>query len=245
MNLSKIVSPKILYWSKIIVIGLLVGVGLQLAQAWTSPGSNAPSGNVAGPITTSGVSQTKSGDLILGRDIAVARNAVFGTYVSVSNTLGLCLNGDCRTSWPSGGGGSVNSVTGGTGVSVTGTTDVTINADTSVLQRRITGSCSGGEAITQVNADGSVSCGAPTIDPATIFSSATTHTCNRFGSSGQGTTYCSISGSKSMCFLTRTYGRDGDDVDGFGCTLTRSGNTWGMQAFGEDFDQVYCTAMCI
>ena len=242
MKTEKITSA--ISTAKIVLLGLIIGAGLQLmyVYAWTGPSSSAPNGNVSGPITTSAVSQTKSGNLILGNDLAVSRNAVLGSYVSVSNTLGLCLNGVCKTTWP----GGVSSVTGGSGITISnGTGDATITADTSYLQQRITGTCSGGQAMTGVNTDGSVNCSNPTVDPATLFGSMTSHSCNRFQStSGNGTTYCTI-GAKDMCFLTRTYGRDGDDVDGFGCTLTQSAGNWSMQAFGEDFDYVYCTAYCI
>ncbi len=98
-SLSK--NNRFLYWAQIIVVGLVVGIGIQFVQAWTGPSQSAPNGNVSGPLTTSGVQQTKTGDLILGNDLAVSRNTVLGSYVSTSNTLGLCLSGVCHTTWAS------------------------------------------------------------------------------------------------------------------------------------------------
>jgi len=64
-------KSSILYWSKVIVLGVLLGTGLQFAGAWSEPGPGVipPDGNVAGPITTSSVPQTKSGRLILSSDL--------------------------------------------------------------------------------------------------------------------------------------------------------------------------------
>jgi hypothetical protein len=90
---------RVSYWAKVIVLGLIVGLGMQIAFAWTTPTSAPPGGNVSGPITTSSIQQTKLGNLILGNDLAVSRNAVLGGYVSVSNTDGLCLSGICKTQW--------------------------------------------------------------------------------------------------------------------------------------------------
>jgi hypothetical protein len=97
--LSTRITSRVSYWTKVIVLGLIVGLGMQIAFAWTTPTSAPPGGNVSGPITTSSIQQTKLGNLILGNDLAVSRNAVLGGYVSVSNTTGLCLSGVCKTEW--------------------------------------------------------------------------------------------------------------------------------------------------
>jgi hypothetical protein len=52
--------------------------------AWNPPTQEAPNGNTLPPITVSSDIQTKQGDLI----------------VKVLSASGICLNGDCRTSWP-------------------------------------------------------------------------------------------------------------------------------------------------
>jgi hypothetical protein len=45
--------------AKIITLGLLLGLGIQFLFAWTAPGGAAPTGNVAGPLTTGNIGQSK------------------------------------------------------------------------------------------------------------------------------------------------------------------------------------------
>lgn len=215
-SLSK--NNRFLYWAQIIVVGLVVGIGIQVVQAWTGPSMSAPNGNVAGPLTTSGVQQTKSGNLILGNDLAVSRNAVLGSYVSTSNTLGLCLSGVCHTTWAS----VLSGVTGGGVTSITGGSGISVNQST-------------GNVTVSVN---------PSTLAAALFGSATLHTCNLYDYEGSSKN-CNI-GTKNMCFLVNVFGRDGDDVDGFGCSVVGSpGGNWYLRAVGEDFAQTYCQAQCI
>ena len=58
-------AQKSVYWLKVITLGIVLGVGIQFAQAWTNPTQTPPGGNVSGPITTSGTGQIKAGNLAL------------------------------------------------------------------------------------------------------------------------------------------------------------------------------------
>ena len=61
------IATQSVYWLKVISLGLILGLGIQFAQAWTNPGATPPGGNVSGPLTTGVGSQTKAGgDISLG-----------------------------------------------------------------------------------------------------------------------------------------------------------------------------------
>jgi hypothetical protein len=51
------------YWLGVVAIGLVSGLGLQFAQAWTNPTEAPPGGNVAGPLTTGSAYQKRGGGL--------------------------------------------------------------------------------------------------------------------------------------------------------------------------------------
>lgn len=86
------VSQRLAYWLKVVSLGMILGLGLQFAQAWVPPASDPPAVNVAGPITTSAIAQVKTGGITAG-------------YLSSPT---VCVNGDCRNAWPNGGGGGDN-----------------------------------------------------------------------------------------------------------------------------------------
>ncbi len=68
MKQKESLAQKSVYWLKVISLGLILGFGIQFAQAWTSPAAAPPGGNVSGPLTTSGIGQIKAGNLALNTD---------------------------------------------------------------------------------------------------------------------------------------------------------------------------------
>lgn len=90
-------NEKVTYWFGVVAIGMIIGLGLQFAQAWTNPTVSAPNGNVAGPITTGAVDQIKSAGLGLTGSLAVGNHVGWGTGGSI-----LRSQGAMEIRWPSG-----------------------------------------------------------------------------------------------------------------------------------------------
>ncbi|MDQ5961256.1 MAG: hypothetical protein QG581_177 [Patescibacteria group bacterium] len=97
-------AQKSVYWLKVVSLGLILGIGIQFAQAWTNPGATPPGGNVSGPLTTGAGNQTKSSGSIF---LAGAGSLFAGRMVVAPQ---LCIGADCRNAWPSSG---ITSITGG------------------------------------------------------------------------------------------------------------------------------------
>lgn len=57
----KSVFDKSAYWTGVVSIGLVVGLGVQFASAWVAPSQTAPNGNVGAPINTGAIGQFKKG----------------------------------------------------------------------------------------------------------------------------------------------------------------------------------------
>ena len=51
------------YWLSVATLGIILGLSIQFAKAWTEPTAIAPNGNVGAPINTSDVTQRKFGVL--------------------------------------------------------------------------------------------------------------------------------------------------------------------------------------
>lgn len=65
MHTKQSFGMKMTYWTKVVSLGLILGLGLQFAQAWTAPTVAPPGGNVAGPVTLGNTGQWKTGNLAI------------------------------------------------------------------------------------------------------------------------------------------------------------------------------------
>ncbi len=76
----------------------------------------------------------------------------FGGLVRIIGASGTCNANETSTDW-------IKDVLAGTGMSASSSSSgVTLAADTTYLQRRVSGSCGAGTAISSINSDGTVSC---------------------------------------------------------------------------------------
>lgn len=84
------ISPKITSFTfSILALAFLVVV---YAAAWTEPTQTPPGGNVATPLNSGNVGQTKAGGLIVNTG-----GAVNGLVIDKGN---ICLGTNCISSWP-------------------------------------------------------------------------------------------------------------------------------------------------
>lgn len=111
MQTKQSFATKTTYWLKVASLGLVLGLGLQFAQAWVAPAAAPPGGNVAGPFTTGSGNQTKAsgnislasgGNFLAGGYVAgnIIQSTTNVTSPTITSTNQICLNGDCITSWP-------------------------------------------------------------------------------------------------------------------------------------------------
>ncbi|EKE20095.1 MAG: hypothetical protein ACD_8C00056G0020 [uncultured bacterium] len=90
---------KITYWTGVSIVGIIVGISLQFARAWTEPGSAPPAGNVGAPINISTNPQIKTGS------IGVSSGLIYAGALHSPNAIGdvkgtrLCIGNDCANSW--------------------------------------------------------------------------------------------------------------------------------------------------
>jgi hypothetical protein len=93
-------AEKSVSWLKVISLGLILGLGIQFAKAWTSPTLPPPGGNVSGPLTNGIAAQYKTGMLginstttpVNALEVGGGGNAYIGgslfTAGSISTTAG-------------------------------------------------------------------------------------------------------------------------------------------------------------
>ena len=97
----KKVFENAVWWSGVVMVGLVLGVSLQFVRAWTEPTEAPPGGNVGAPINTSPIGQFKQGvlqllGLTLFNDPAVSGD-VTGKVLTAQNAYGA-------VAWAPGGG---------------------------------------------------------------------------------------------------------------------------------------------
>lgn len=104
----------------VLIVAFIAGF---YVSGWTEPTVLYPGGNIDTPLNTGITGQTKLGGLRLNTNGATNGLIVEQGYVGIGvvsptqkldvngnvKGTGLCIGSDCRTSWPSGGGGEVPS----------------------------------------------------------------------------------------------------------------------------------------
>jgi len=93
------------WWSGVVMVGLILGVSLQVVKAWTEPTEEPPGGNVGAPINTGSLAQIKSGVLgVLG--LSTYSINIPGTIPAAGNVL-TAQNASGQVAWAAaeGGGG--------------------------------------------------------------------------------------------------------------------------------------------
>jgi hypothetical protein len=86
------------WWSGVIMVGLVLGLSLQFVRAWTEPTDVPPNGNVGAPINTGTIGQFKQGVLqVLGFTLynnpdlnsdGIIDNDVTGKVLTAQNAYG-------------------------------------------------------------------------------------------------------------------------------------------------------------
>lgn len=170
---------------KVITLALIFSFGISYVYAWVAPSTTPPGGNASAPINVSTAAQYKGGAFGVGGLLRGYSDAIFDGNVGVGTstpTTKLEVNGTIKSTGlqvTAGAGASKvltsdatgnatwqtalsgTSLSSGSGIILSPnpiTTTGTISADTAVVQARVIGLCTVGQAITAVSADGTVTC---------------------------------------------------------------------------------------
>ncbi|MBZ0230895.1 MAG: hypothetical protein K8M05_00965 [Deltaproteobacteria bacterium] len=122
-------------------------------------------GDITAVTATGGITGGgTSGAITLGIDTSVVQARVTGTCTAGSFVTGVNANGTVTCANDSVGTGDITAVSATGGLTGGGTSGaVTLGIDTSVIQQRVTGTCTAGSFVTGVNANGSVVCAADAV----------------------------------------------------------------------------------
>jgi hypothetical protein len=92
------------WWSGVIMVGLVLGLTIQFVKAWTEPTEAPPNGNVGAPINTGVNLQTKNGSLALLGQLITSFINVPGDIPAPGDVL-TAQNASGQVAWAAGGGG--------------------------------------------------------------------------------------------------------------------------------------------
>ena len=117
----------------------------------------------------SGGGNPSSGAVTLSVDTTAIQSRVSGTCASGNSIRAIAADGTVTCQPDTNSGGTITGVTAGTGLSGGGASGgVTLSVNTTVIQSRVTGTCTSGNSIRAIAADGTVTCQPDTNSGGTI-----------------------------------------------------------------------------
>lgn len=92
-----------IWWSGVVMIGLVLGLTLQFVRAWTEPAQSPPGGNLGAPVNTGPVAQLKNG--VLGVLGLMVYNDFNSNGINVTGKVLTAQDAYGAAAWAAGGGG--------------------------------------------------------------------------------------------------------------------------------------------